>query len=93
MRQVIYGCAGGNGSSRRRPHWVTWSTRRSSDWGIVRPRAFAVLRLIASEYRKRNGREISDPRPVGRLRRDGDRRDEHADGGGEPPTARDHSMT
>src|SRR5262245_54940458 len=27
---------------------ITWSVRASSDGGIVRPRAFAVLRLITS---------------------------------------------
>src|SRR5262249_25079069 len=26
-------------------HSITWSARRSNDWGIVRPRALAVLRL------------------------------------------------
>src|SRR5437879_13027264 len=29
-------------------YWITWSARCSSDRGIVRPRAFAVLRLITS---------------------------------------------
>ena len=29
-------------------YWITSSARPSSDWGIVRPRAFAVLRLMTS---------------------------------------------
>jgi len=29
-------------------YWITWSARRRRDGGIVRPRALAVLRLIAS---------------------------------------------
>ncbi len=29
-------------------HWMTWSARTSTDCGIVRPSAFAVLRLMTS---------------------------------------------
>ena len=29
-------------------HWMISSARRRTDWGIVRPRAFAVLRLITN---------------------------------------------
>ena len=29
-------------------YWITWSARTSTDCGIVRPRAFAVLRLMTS---------------------------------------------
>src|SRR6266700_6690497 len=31
-------------------HWITSSARSSSDCGIVRPSALAVLRLMASAY-------------------------------------------
>jgi len=29
-------------------HWITWSARASTDCGIVRPRALAVLRLMTN---------------------------------------------
>src|SRR5262249_3717474 len=39
-----------NRADERSPvhHSITWSARSSTDWGIVSPSAFAVLRLITS---------------------------------------------
>ena len=37
-------------SGRYIAYSITWSARCKSDWGIVRPRALAVLRLMTSSY-------------------------------------------
>src|SRR4030095_12407104 len=35
-------------AARSKRYWITWSARCSSDGGIVRPSALAVLRLITN---------------------------------------------
>ena len=43
----MHGRAGGG----RAAYWITWSARMRTDWGIVRPRDLAVLRLMTSSKR------------------------------------------
>src|SRR5437667_4840961 len=50
------GNGGGPGEPGLQCHWMTSSARPSSDGGMVRPRAFAVLRL--NESVNRVGRSI-----------------------------------
>jgi Patatin-like phospholipase len=61
--RAFHRCAG---ERRAHDHSITWSARRSSEWGIVKPSALAVLRLITR--RNRLGRSMGKSPTLAPLR-------------------------